>query len=241
MNWLSYPRSILMALLYPFFLFGMSASCVIANVLFNSRRLDDAFIRNWGRWSCAMFGVRVRSFDVRHIPDGQGCLLVFNHTSFFDIFALAATVPGLRFGAKIELFRIPVFGFAMRRLGILPIDRGNREKAFGVYREAQARMKRGERIALAPEGTRQTEERLGSFKSGPFVFAINTGAPIVPVVIRNAATILPKHTIFPNMGSWNHDVQVIFLPPVKTDHLKIQDRPELQKQVHEKMAVHFTA
>lgn len=231
----------LMVAIYPVFLLGMSGACAFCNILFNSRKVDDAFIRNWGRWSSAMFGVRIRTEGFGNVPAGQGCLFVFNHTSFFDIFALAATVPGIRFGAKIELFRIPIFGFAMRRLGILPIDRGNREKAFEVYREAQARMRRGERFALAPEGTRQTEERLGPFKSGPFVFAINTGAPIVPVVIRNAASILPKHTIFPNMGSWNHDVQVIFLPPVKTDHLKIQDRPELQKQVHSKMAVHFTA
>lgn len=238
MNFLSYPRSVLMTVLYPPFLMLMSGICVLFNLIFNRRDVDTEVIRVWGRISCAMFGVHIEADGFENIP-AEGCLFVFNHTSFFDIFAMAAVLPTVRFGAKIELFKIPVFGFAMRRIGILPIDRRNREGVFRVYRDAQIRMQQGERFALAPEGTRQDEERLGSFKSGPFVFAINTGAPVVPVVIRNASRILPKHSWFPNMGTWKRTIRVSVLPAVPTKSLNLSDRPVLQERVRGEMLPFF--
>lgn len=227
-----------MAAIYPVLLVVLSAICVGQNLLFNNRRYDDWLLEFWARLSLRMFGVRVRVEGLENIP-ASGCLFVFNHTSFFDVFAMGAHLPGLRFGAKIELFKIPMFGFAMRRIGILPIDRASREKVFSVYRRAQERMKAGERFALAPEGTRQTEEALGAFKSGPFVFAINTGAPVVPVVIRQASLILPKGALFPNMGTWKREITMTILPAVQTEGLKLQDRPQLQHLIREKMAVYF--
>lgn len=239
LKWLSYPRAILMSALYPFVLIVYSTFCVLQNLIFNRRQWDDAVMRAWGHDSCAMFGVKVRVEGLENVPR-EGCLFVFNHASLFDIFALAAALPSMRFGAKIELFKIPVFGFALRRLGTLPIDRARRERVFEVYKAAQERMKNGERFALAPEGTRQHEERLGEFKSGPFVFAINTGAPIVPVVIKNAAQILPKHHLFPNWGVWEREILVKVLPPIATTGLKMDDRPILQQTVRQAMQPFFT-
>lgn len=238
MKLLSYPRSLAMALIYPLFLFLSSCASLAMNALLNDRRVDDAILSWWGYWSCRMFGVHIRTEGLENIPSG-GFLYVFNHTSFFDIFAMAAVLPGIRFGAKIELFKIPAFGRAMRRLGVLPIDRGNREQVFEIYREAQGRMKNGERFALAPEGTRQTEERIGPFKAGPFVFAINTGAPIVPVVIRHASEILPKHHVLPNWGTWRRDIIVRVLPPVDSTPYTIEQRPQLQQKVRDAMLSRF--
>lgn len=238
MQLLSYPRSVLMALFYPLFLTMMSILCILFNLVFNNRTIDNIVIRLWGRWSCLMFGVRVEAKGLENIPL-EGCLFVFNHSSFFDIFAMAASLPNLRYGAKIELFKIPFFGFAMRRLGMLPIDRKNREGVFRVYREAQVRMQKGERFALAPEGTRQFEERLGPFKAGPFVFAINTGAPILPVVIRHASQILPKHAWFPNLGTWQRTIELTVLSPISTHELNLNERPQLQEKVREQMQPYF--
>lgn len=238
MKWLSYPRAILMSLFYPFFLVTASLLAVLQNLIVNDRQWDNWVIRTWGRASCRMFGVNIQASGLENIPKG-GCLFVFNHTSFFDVFALAAVLPSLRFGAKIELFKIPVFGRAMRRMGILPIDRRNRERVFNVYKEAEERLAKGERFALAPEGTRQHEEKLGPFKAGPFVFAINTKAPVVPVVIKNASTILPKHSVLPNWGEWRHDIQVIILPAVSSEGYTVKDRPILQEKVRDEMQPYF--
>ena len=128
----------------------------------------------------------------------------------------------------------------MRRVGILPIARRNREEVFKIYKEAEARLQAGEHIALAPEGTRQTEEKLGHFKAGPFVFAIRAQVPVIPIVIRRASQILPKHSYFPNFGTWSRDVWLKILPAIETKNLSVEDRPLLQGQVSELMQPYFT-
>ncbi len=227
-------RSSLMAILYIPFLLLCSISSVVMNLIFNSRKIDDSIIQFWGRWSCKMFGVNVHVAGLENIPQG-GCLFLFNHTSFFDVFAMAGYLPGIRFGAKIELFSIPFFGLAMRRLGMLPIARQKREEVFKLYQASEVRIANGERFALAPEGTRQDSEVLGSFKAGPFVFAINAKAPIVPVVIKNASQILPKGSYIPNWNVWNRDIQIHILPYVNTTEFGMNQRPALQDLVRSKM------
>ena len=238
-KWLSYPRSAVLAVLYPVYLLFASLIVITINVLFGRRDLDDLTLKWWGIASCKMFGVQVRVQGLENIPPGGGVYL-FNHTSFFDIFAIAGYLPSVRFGAKIELFNIPLFGWAMRRIGNLPIARKNRDKVFKIYKEAEARLQSGEHIALAPEGTRQTEEKLGQFKAGPFVFAINAQVPVIPIVIRNASAILPKHSIFPNFGTWSREIHLIVLPAFKTQGLVVESRVELQEQVMASMQTYFT-
>lgn len=227
-------RSSLMTILYVPFLLLCSISAVVMNLIFNSRKLDDQIIQFWGRWSCKMFGVKVHVSGLGNIPQG-GCLFLFNHTSFFDVFAMAGYLPGIRFGAKIELFSIPFFGLAMRRLGMLPIARQKREEVFKLYQASEVRIANGERFALAPEGTRQDSEVLGSFKAGPFVFAINAKAPIVPVVIKNASQILPKGNYIPNWNVWSRNIQIHILPFVNTTEFDMNQRPALQDLVRSKM------
>lgn len=231
-------RSLLMTLLYPLVLIMSSVTALTVNFLFNKREWDDSVVQAWGKISCWMFGVKVRLHGSENIPAG-GCVYLFNHTSFFDIFAMQAALRGFRFGAKIELFKIPVFGFAMRRLGALPIARQRRDEVFKVYQAAQKRLQRGEKFALAPEGTRQEEEKLGAFKSGPFVFAINARAPLVPVVIRGAAAILPKGHWVPNSDVWSREIHLDVLPAVSTEGYALKDRPQLQEKIRKDMEPYF--
>lgn len=224
-----------MSFLFPIYLVFSSVLSIFLNVVFNNRNLDNRVIRMWGWASARMFGVTVDVKGLENIPK-CGYILLFNHTSFFDIFSIFAVLPEVRFGAKIELFRIPFFGRAMKRSGVLPIARQRKEEVFKVYDEAVIRLQKGEKFALAPEGTRQDSEALGPFKAGPFVFAINAQAPLVPMVIQGAAQILPKHHWFPNWNVWHRKIQITILPAVSTKGLSLQDRPKLQNQVREMMS-----
>src|SRR5688500_436902 len=134
---LSYPRSLLGVILLPLHTMLCSLAMVIVNLTIHNRKLEDHIVEFWTRNACRMFGVKVVVKGQEHIPAG-GCLFVFNHTSFFDIFAMNGWLPSFRFGAKIDLFKIPVFGAAMRRAGILPIARERREEVFKVYQAAEA-------------------------------------------------------------------------------------------------------
>lgn len=232
-------RSLLMTALYPFVLAFFSILLMVANLLFNNKKIDDRLTQLWGAFSCWMFGVRIKITGLENVPQG-GCVFLFNHTSFFDIFAMQGAINGFRFGAKIELFKIPIFGMAMRRLGALPIARHKRDEVFKVYEAAQTNLQKGYKYALAPEGTRQTEEKLGSFKAGPFVFAINAQVPLVPVVIRGAAPILPKGHWVPNQDVWVREVRLDILPAVSTADYHLEDRPVLQEKIREQMLPYFT-
>ncbi|MEZ4483858.1 MAG: lysophospholipid acyltransferase family protein [Syntrophotaleaceae bacterium] len=73
--------------------------------------------------------------------------------SNFDILALFAGVPGqFRWMAKIELFRIPLFGLAMRRAGAIAVDRSNRRNSVLSMRQAVQRIADGTSVVIFPEG-----------------------------------------------------------------------------------------
>lgn len=232
---LSYLRSLAMALLYLPFLFTISTACFVQNLFFKEKKYDSWFVKKWAELSLAFFGVDVQVFGIENIPQDKGAVFLFNHSSFFDVFALAAAIPDLRFGAKIELFKIPFFGFAMKRVGMLPIDRARRENVFKVYEEARSRIIQGERFALAPEGGRHIGKSLQPFKSGPFIFAIQGQAWVVPVTIKGAADILPKGHFIPNKTKWRTTLQVHILPAVDAGQFSIDQRSLVQSQVYEIM------
>jgi 1-acyl-sn-glycerol-3-phosphate acyltransferase len=207
------------------------AVMIIAGV---SVRFSNQIIRAWGKLSLFVFGVRLQSnWESPRLPGA--CLYLFNHSSFFDIIALASLIPEVRFGAKIELFKIPFFGQAMRRLGMLPIARSQPEDVFKVYEDAKERVQSGQQFALSPEGGRNTEEKLLPFKSGPFIFALQTGLPLVPVVIRGANDVMPKGSVLPNSDRWSRRISVVFLEPVDVSAWTLENKKELQALVFTKM------
>lgn len=237
-----YLRSVIAAVVYPFAVSALAITTILGVMIIpgstNKRHFGNFMAMAWGRVSCWLFGVRVRLLNEQNIPKG-GCLFLFNHTSFVDVFAMHGYIRNLRFGAKIELFKIPFFGRAMRMIGVLPIARDNIKDVIRVYDEAKARAREGQKFALAPEGTRQPIEKLGSFKTGPFVFAINSQIPIVPVVIKGASASFPKGAVLPNTDRLMQEVTVDFLPMVSVEGVSYDKRHELQQKVHAMMAPYF--
>ncbi len=227
-------RSLIGALFFVVFTFIWSSFAILETFMINSRDLESWIISSWGRLGLKVFGVKLEVRGLENVPSGSA-LFLFNHTSFFDIFALVAAYPDMRFGAKIELFSIPLFGPAMRRMGVLPIARTRREEVFKVYEEAAERVRRGEKFSLAPEGGRNFEEKLLPFKSGPFVFAINSGMPLVPAVIQGAHHIMGKGHWLPNRDRWSRTLTVTYLKPISTQNVPIEKRGVLQEQAYQEM------
>ena len=231
-------RSILATFLFPLTVLLLGPLSIVFHFLFRSRHVDDIVIQCWGRLCCLMSGVWVEVEGLENIPD-RGCLFLFNHSSFFDVFAIAGYIPGLRFGAKAELFKIPVFGHAMQALGTLPIHRQRREEVFKIYEEAKVRFHNKEKFALAPEGGRFYGPQLSPFKAGPFLFAMSAQAPLVPVIILGAHECLPKGHILFNPRRWMQRVQIKILKPIETVGYEVANRHELQKVVYDVMNPHW--
>jgi 1-acyl-sn-glycerol-3-phosphate acyltransferase len=147
----------------------------------------------WGRSILAVSGVRVAVSGLERLDPARAYVFMANHQSNYDIPVLLGCLPvQFRWLAKAELFKVPLFGRAMRAAGYISIDRADRSAAFQSLGEAAGALRRGVSIMIFPEGTRSLDGALRPFKKGGFVMAINAGVAVVPVVIRGTFAIMPK-------------------------------------------------
>ena len=150
--------------------------------------------RTWARRILRAAGVEVVVEGAEHIDADAPRILVANHQSWFDVFALTAYLPGdYRFVAKKELEGIPIFGPAWQACGHISIDRGDLQKAIGALEKA-AEVVRRERptLIMFPEGTRSSTGEIGPFKKGAFVLALQLDAPLLPTAILGTREVMAK-------------------------------------------------
>jgi 1-acyl-sn-glycerol-3-phosphate acyltransferase len=171
-----------------------SLTAVVGGIVRAGRGWYDWVHRNWSRSLLRAAGVRVEAEGLEHVRPGEAHLFVSNHQSLFDVWAMMAVLPvSLRFVAKQELGRIPIFGAACRSAGHAFIDRGNPALASEVIRAAGKRMERdGLSLVFFPEGTRSPDGGLKRFKKGAFTLAIETQADLVPLAIEGGRHVLPR-------------------------------------------------
>ena len=167
----------------------------------------------------------LHAFDEPHV-------FVANHLSWFDVMTLASVLPRYKFVGKAELFRVPLFGQAIKALGMIGIDRQNRKAAFESYKVAGKRIREGNSVVVYPEGTRGTSYALREFKKGPFVLAIASEVPIIPVLIHGTKEVLGKGALSVRPTP----IDVHLLDPIPTAGLTYDDRDELANTVRSRMA-----
>jgi len=154
----------------------------------------ERLTRFWSRAVLSLAGVRVRVSGSDRVDWTRPVVVVANHQSWFDVFALAAWLPGKgRFVAKQELGSIPIFGRAWKACGHISLDRSERARAIASLRSVAQRVQEENlAVILFPEGTRSTDGRMQPFKKGAFVLALDTGAPVVPIGITGSREVMPK-------------------------------------------------
>ena len=141
-------------------------------------------------------GIRVEVMGLEHVPPGVSCIFISNHVSNLDPPVIFPVLPGMSSALlKKQLMRIPLLGTAMRLGKFVPVDRGNRrESAKASVTAAAEALRSGLHILIFAEGTRSKDGRLAAFKRGPFYLAMETGAPIVPIVISGTQDMMRKHS-----------------------------------------------
>ncbi|MCC6526314.1 MAG: 1-acyl-sn-glycerol-3-phosphate acyltransferase [Polyangiaceae bacterium] len=160
-------------------------------------RIDPAVIdgrtRALGERVLARARVTLTVEGTERVPAGRAFVYMSNHQSHVDIPVVFATVPAtrLRMVAKKELFRVPVWGRAMRAAGMVEVDRGNRSAAVQALERAGEQIRSGVSVWIAPEGTRSRTGAIGPLKKGGFHLALATGTPIVPIAISGTRRVLP--------------------------------------------------
>jgi 1-acyl-sn-glycerol-3-phosphate acyltransferase len=119
------------------------------------------------------------AYGVDRLPDG-GAVIAANHFSGMDHPLIGCFVPGpTYFLAKAELFEYPVFGEVLEWMGVIAIRRGEGDR--DALRAARERVRKGGRVVVHIEGTRQRLGYPGPIHSGGLMIAMQEGAPVVPL------------------------------------------------------------
>jgi 1-acyl-sn-glycerol-3-phosphate acyltransferase len=147
----------------------------------------------WADIILIISGVRTQIFNLEVLDPNQPYIFAANHRSAYDIPVLFSKLPiPFRWLAKESYFKIPLFGWAMKRAGYISINRSNPKQAYQSLLLAAKKVQEGTSIIIFPEGTRQKTDQLGEFKKGGFTLALKSQKPIVPIAIQGSGQVLTK-------------------------------------------------
>ncbi len=176
----------------------------------------------------------LRSAGVKLVVKGEDnmwnarpAVFLFNHQSSTDLFIMAKLLRKDATGVAKKELRYSPLGPLMMAAGIVFIDRGDRKKAIESMDNATETLRNGISIAVAPEGTRSYDYKLGEFKKGAFHIAMQAGVPVVPIVIKNAHDAMPRGASVVRSTA----VEVVVLPAVPTDGWHVDTLDERIQEV----------
>ena len=165
-------------------LWGMLAAGLLFPLL--PLRGRDALVQLWSRGLLLLLGIRLELHcDAAALAAvaSRGALLLCNHVSWVDVFAIAAVTPA-RFVAKSEVARWPVLGRFAGSVGTLFVERGRRHAVTHINHRVAARLRTGQSIGIFPEGTTTDGSQLLRFHANMVQAALAANAPVIPVGLQ---------------------------------------------------------
>ncbi len=191
--------------------------------------------RAWARVIIRVCGIKVQIEGLENLAGLKSFVLVSNHQSFFDIFAVAAFMPGEpRFVAKKELLKIPVVGYAIQHGGHVIIDRDAGGQAI---RKAIQIIRSGIDMCVFAEGHRFNDNRVHDFEDGAAWLAILSKLPAVPMSISGSGLIFPRGAKVVTPGC---AMRMTIGKPIATEGMRSADRTELTRKLEEAVRATFT-
>jgi 1-acyl-sn-glycerol-3-phosphate acyltransferase len=209
---------------------------IVLSFFLRSGNFMHKIARFWGKSILVVSRIKVSVKGLSNIDPSSPYIYMPNHQSNFDIPVLLGHLTvQFRWLAKKELFKIPIFGHAMRNVGYISIDRSDRQSAFESLKVAAEKIKSGVSVLIFPEGTRSRDGKIRPFKKGGFVMAIDSGVPIVPVVITGTRSIMPKgrFRVYPG------HVSMVIHKPIETSIYTPETKDGLMEKVRRVICDNF--
>lgn len=215
------------------YFFGLFFIVASALLFFNPRTIYPA-VRILTRLQLLVMGLRLKIHGYQNFDPRRSYLIMGNHESLFDLFAIPAAMP-MRFVA-IEAayhFSLPLWGYLIKKWGNIPILRHDLSKAIASLDQAASVLQSGISIVLLPEGHRTLTGKIGEFKKGPFHLALATRADILPFALSGLFEYCSKQ-------GWHlipQTARVIFGEPIPYDTFKDDPIEEIQRKVRERIII----
>jgi len=205
-------------------LFGALPAMIVLQIINRRMRLYPLCVwgtKIWIRGS----GIEVKVSGRENLEADKSYIFIANHHSYIDTTALFA-YAGKKIGliAKKELLKVPVLGRGISFINFVTIDRSNPERARQTMDNVRRIVDGGYSFGVFAEGTRAMPGELLPFKKGAFHLALQTGAAIIPVAIKNTDYLMGKKTGVVNPGM----MEIVLLPPIETKGKTVEeDLPDL--------------
>jgi 1-acyl-sn-glycerol-3-phosphate acyltransferase len=209
-----------------------TASAAVTALTFLDERAPDRLIQVWAESTLRVSGVRTECRGLENLPPGNFVLAV-NHQSNFDAMVLFRHIRRhLRFVAKQQLRRVPLFGYALERAGNVFVDRTGGDSDKQRLREAATQVRDRVSVVFFAEGTRSDDGVLKPFKKGAAIMALEAQVPLVPAAIAGTYAILPKGTV----AIRPKPAALVIGRPLETKGLGVEARESLTLEAHDAVA-----
>lgn len=157
-------------------------------------------------------GINVQVDGRENIPD-DACIVLSKHQSTWEVYFLQHAFRPVATILKKELMNIPIFGWSIRLMEPIAIDRSNRREAMAqVIAGGKKRLEAGDRVVIYPEGTRTPFGQVGRYGRSGAALAIESGKPIIPVS-HNAGYCWPAKKLLKRSGK----IHVIIGEPISPE------------------------
>ncbi len=178
-------------------------------------------------------GIKFTVTGRENLPvDGKPYIVLSNHQSFWENFFMQLLIPQHSWVIKRELFDIPVFGFGLRSVLPIAVDRSNNRSVIQILEEGSKKIEAGLSLIMFPEGGTVKIDRSVKFKPSAAKLALNTRVPIV-LIVHNAGLVWPKGFWFKRSGT----VRVKVIECISSEEISTYsaDARELTDYIQEKI------
>jgi len=202
-------------------LFTVAPEGRIKKILYNALKIFHRL------FFAVLYKVEIEGLE--NIPIDGSVILASNHASFLDPMLLFHLSPRkYRALAGAWLFKLKLISWAIKAVDSIPAE--------GSVKEAVASLERGDAVLIFPEGKCRcrAEKVAAKPRKGVAVFALKTGAPVVPIYIKGTFEAWPNGKILPRFFK---KLKVCIGKPFKLDQCKeeIIAAPILEKALQDIM------
>jgi len=211
--------------------FAIAVPILIALAIILDPKKHDWLQRNFCRRIIFFSGAKIRVVRSPGFDPGKTSFFISNHVNLFDPFALYCAIPQFVRGWELEShFRIPIYGWLMKRFGNVPVPDVRRPSDLKrMWRLTRDAINGGTSLIVFPEAKRTRDGHVDEFQDGAFRLAQQLEIPIVPVSIVGSF----QHHRTGHWMFWPATIIVYLHDTIETSGMSKEEVPDLRARVRE--------
>lgn len=211
--------------------FAIAVPILICLAIFLDPKKHDWLQRAFCRRIIFFAGAKIRVVRAPGFDPQKTCFFISNHVNLFDPFALYCAIPQFVRGWELEShFKIPIYGWLMRRFGNVPVPDVRRPSDLKrMWRLTRDAINGGTSLIVFPEGKRTRDGRVDEFQDGAFRVAQQLEIPVVPVSIVGSF----RHHRTGHWMFWPATITLYLHEAIDTSGMSKEDVPALRDRVRE--------